>query len=464
MEGASDTPLFDGLADAESRALARCRHAVLGVDRPLRLDCGVDLGPYRVAYQTYGTLNAEKSNAVLICHALTLDQFVAEQHPVTGKDGLVGRAWSGRARCSIPTAIFIICTNVLGGCMGTTGPLACDPAGRPAVELALSGGHRRRHGARPGGICSITSASSDLFCVIGGSMGGMQVLQWAASYPARVFSAVPIACAAAPFGAEHRVPRGRPAGDHGRSRMERRRLSPHGTVPAAGLAVARMAAHITYLSEQALQRKFGRGAAGPQCAGASASTPTSRSKAICAIRDRPSSTASTPTATSTSRGRWIISTSPPTMAACWPTPSRARRRASACSPSPATGCYPTRESRDIVRALNAAGANVSFVEIESDKGHDAFLLEEPEMFRTLAGLPQGRGNRARPGRARRDRRDPRRPAAHRRHGRAGRARARCRLRRRLAAGLPGELQEGRCARHGTQPGRRQRLRRRTDFR
>ena len=78
---------FDDLSDAERTALAHCRQAVLGIDRPLRLDCGIDLGPYRVAYQTYGRLNAAKSNAILICHALTGDQFVAETHPVTGKAG-----------------------------------------------------------------------------------------------------------------------------------------------------------------------------------------------------------------------------------------------------------------------------------------------------------------------------------------------------------------------------------------
>ena len=111
------------LTDAERKALARCRHAVLGVERPLRLDCGVELGPYRVAYQTYGTLNADKSNAVLICHALTLDQFVAEQHPVTGKEGW-WESLVGPGKVLDPARYFIICINVLGGCMGTTGPLA----------------------------------------------------------------------------------------------------------------------------------------------------------------------------------------------------------------------------------------------------------------------------------------------------------------------------------------------------
>src|SRR5258708_20439975 len=86
MDGSSAMEL-DDLTESERKALAQCRHAVLGTERPLRLDCGVDLGPYRVAYQTYGTLNPDKSNAILVCHALTLDQFVAEQHPVTGTEG-----------------------------------------------------------------------------------------------------------------------------------------------------------------------------------------------------------------------------------------------------------------------------------------------------------------------------------------------------------------------------------------
>ena len=144
MEAAIDEPL----ADAERKALARCRHAVLGVERPLRLDCGVELGPYRVAYQTYGTLNADKSNAVLICHALTLDQFVAEEHPVTGKEGW-WESLVGPGKVLDPARYFIICINVLGGCMGTTGPQRPDPR-QPAMEPALPGGDRGRHGARPG--------------------------------------------------------------------------------------------------------------------------------------------------------------------------------------------------------------------------------------------------------------------------------------------------------------------------
>src|SRR6266511_1493263 len=102
-----------------------------GMDRPLSLDAGIDLAPFQIAYQTYGTLNAEKSNAILICQALTGDQFVADQHPITGKPGW----WQVMVGPGLPIdtdRYFVIGANVLGGCMGTTGPSNTNPAtGKP---------------------------------------------------------------------------------------------------------------------------------------------------------------------------------------------------------------------------------------------------------------------------------------------------------------------------------------------
>src|SRR6516165_12447694 len=101
------------------------------VREPLRLDCGIDLGPFTIAYQTYGELNPDRSNAILICHALTGDQYVAEPHPITGKPGW----WEtlvGPGKVLDSERYFLICANVLGGCMGSTGPMEIDPAtGRP---------------------------------------------------------------------------------------------------------------------------------------------------------------------------------------------------------------------------------------------------------------------------------------------------------------------------------------------
>ena len=228
----------------------------LDVAEKLRLDSGTALGPFTIAYSTYGTLNAERSNAILICHALTGDQYVAEPHPITGKPGW----WDilvGPGKVLDTDRYFMICPNVLGGCMGSTGPGEIDPAtGKPwglTFPVYTIADMVRAQ------VKLIDHLGIDqLFCVIGGSMGGMQVLEWASAYPERVFAAVPIASAArhsAQNIAFHEVGRQAIMADPdwcGGNYQEQ------GRNPARGLAVARMAAHITYLSEQALHRKFGR--------------------------------------------------------------------------------------------------------------------------------------------------------------------------------------------------------------
>src|SRR6266702_3099466 len=105
--------------------------ARFGADQPLRLDCGIDLSPFQIAYQTYGTLNAARSNAILVCHALTGDQHVANIHPVTGKPGW-WETMVGPGKPIDTERYFVICPNVVGACMGTTGPSSINPeTGRP---------------------------------------------------------------------------------------------------------------------------------------------------------------------------------------------------------------------------------------------------------------------------------------------------------------------------------------------
>ncbi len=230
--------------------------AKFGIDQPLKLDCGIDLAPFQIAYQTYGELNADRSNAILICHALTLDQHVANVHPLTGKAGW----WEimvGPGRPLDTEKYFIICSNVIGGCMGSTGPASTNPAtGKawgldfPVITIPDM--------VRAQAMLLDRLEVETLLCVVGGSMGGMQVLQWTAAYPERVFSAMPSACAtrhSAQNIAFHELGRQAVMADpdwhHGRY-FE---LNTH---PHRGLAVARMAGHITYLSDAALHRKFGR--------------------------------------------------------------------------------------------------------------------------------------------------------------------------------------------------------------
>ncbi|MCA0423237.1 MAG: alpha/beta fold hydrolase, partial [Proteobacteria bacterium] len=165
-----------------------------GMDKPLLLDGGQYFAPLQIAYQTYGTLNADHSNAILICHALTGDQHVANIHPVTGKGGW----WDvmiGPGRPMDTNRFFFICANVLGACMGTSGPAQTNPeTGKPYgldFPVVTIGDMVKAQAMLVEHL-----GVAKLLSVIGGSMGGMQVLEWAASHPERVFSAVPIATAA----------------------------------------------------------------------------------------------------------------------------------------------------------------------------------------------------------------------------------------------------------------------------
>src|SRR3569832_2838642 len=225
-------------------------------DATLSLDAGRGLAPWTMAYMTYGTLNAARSNAVLVCHALTGDQFVIGSNPMTGRPGW----WPSMVGPGKPIdtdRFFVICANVLGGCMGTSGPSDIDPATGKAYGLSFPL-VTIRDMVRAQAALLDALGIEQVLCVTGGSMGGMQVLQWAASYPDRVVSAMPMATAArhsAQNIAFHEVGRQAIMADPD---WRGGAYQAEGTQPSKGLAVARMAAHITYLSEAALQRKFGR--------------------------------------------------------------------------------------------------------------------------------------------------------------------------------------------------------------
>jgi homoserine O-acetyltransferase len=360
--------------------------AIFGQDKPLRLAGGAELGPFALAYQTYGTLNAERSNAILVCHALSGDQYVADTHPLTGKPGW-WQIMIGPGRPLDTGRYFIVCANVLGGCMGTAGPREINPAtGKPwgldfpVITVADM--------VRSQALLLDHLGIDKLFCVIGGSMGGMQVLEWASIYPERVFAAVPVAASyrhSAQNIAFHEV--GRQAimadpdwcgGDY----------LAQGRNPSRGLAVARMAAHITYLSEAALHRKFGRSLQDRQQVSFGFDADF---QVESYLRHQGSTFVDRFDANSylyITRAMDYFDLA----AEHGGVLARAFRK------TPVRFCvvsftsdwlFPTAESRAIVHALNAVAANVSFVEIESDKGHDAFLLEEPEFFATLNGFLNG---------------------------------------------------------------------------
>ncbi|WP_424360871.1 homoserine O-acetyltransferase MetX [Methylocystis parvus] len=356
---------------------------VFPAGQALGTDGGGRIAPLAIGYETYGELNADRSNAILLCHALTGDQYAAGVNPVTGKPGWWD-AMVGPGKPFDTDKYFLICSNVVGGCMGTTGPSSLNPAtGKPyGLDFPVV---TIRDMVRAQAMLVDHLGIDTLFCVAGGSMGGMQVLQWAASYPERVFAAMPIATAA-----KHS------AQNIGFNEVGRQavmadpdwragRYLEQGVRPEKGLAVARMSAHITYLSEAALQRKFGRKLQ-------DRSAPTFSFDADFQIENylRYQGVAFVERFDANSYLFVTRACDYFDLAADY-----GGSLAKAFKDTKTRFCvvsftsdwlYPTSDSRAVVHALNAGGASVSFVEIESDKGHDAFLLHEPMFIATTRGF------------------------------------------------------------------------------
>ncbi len=378
------------MADDDTR-FGLARHVIL--PGPLRLDGGTLLSPVAIAYETYGRLDADGGNAVLVCHALTGDQHVASPHPVTGKPGWWTRM-IGPGKPIDPARHFIVCANVLGSCMGSSGPATLNPAtgapwgmSFPVITI--------RDMVRAQAMLLDFLGIGTLAVVIGGSMGGMQALSWPATFPERVRAAVVIASTArhtAQNIAFHEVGRQAVMADPKWCRGD---YYAAGDPPAAGLAVARMAAHITYLSEAGLTEKFGR--------------------RLQARPDRPDGAKSFGFDADFQIESYLrhqgISFVDRFDANSYLYITRAMdyfdlaeehggHLANAFRATRARFClvgfdtdwlYPTPESRAIVHALNAAGSPVSFVELKSPFGHDAFLLEAPEMNRVVDGFLRADG-------------------------------------------------------------------------
>ncbi|MFN9849997.1 MAG: homoserine O-acetyltransferase [Alphaproteobacteria bacterium] len=352
-------------------------------NQPLRLDSGATLAPLEVAYETYGALNAEKTNAVLVCHALTGDQHLASNHPITGKPGWWD-LYVGPGRPLDPARHFIICTNVVGGCMGTTGPASTDPRSGAAYGLTFPV-ITIADMVRAQAMLIEAMGIETLFAAVGGSMGGMQVLQWAADYPEKLFSAVCIAAAArhsAQNIAFHEVGRQAIMADPnwcGGAYLAA------GLRPDKGLAVARMAAHITYLSESALQRKFGREL---QRDGLSWGFDADF-QVESYLRHQGASFVDRFDANSylyITRALDYFDLAGQHGGVLANAFQRARHVKFCVLSFSSDWLYPTSESRDVVRALNGAGCRASFAEIETDKGHDAFFLDDPQLHQTLHGF------------------------------------------------------------------------------
>ncbi len=357
-------------------------HNKIRITKPLKLDSGVEIRDFDIAYQTYGKLNAAKSNVVFVCHALTGDQYVAGTHPVTGKPGWWD-AVVGAGKIIDTNRYYVICANVIGGCMGSLGPKEIHEAtGKPyalTFPIITISDMVRAHS-----LLLDELGISDIFCVIGGSMGGMQVLEWVAKFPQRIFAAIPIATTcrhSAQNIAFHEIGRqaimADPNWEGGNYQLEEK-------TPTKGLSVARMTAHVTYMSEESLEKKFGRNLQNREAVtygfdadfqiesylrhqgisfvdrfDANSYLYITRAMDYFDMEREYGQHLSEIFASTTARVCIISFTSD------W--------------------LYPTVESKYITRALNAVGADVSFLEIKTDKGHDAFLLDVPEFTNTLKG-------------------------------------------------------------------------------
>ena len=348
----------------------------------LPLDSGQRLDQVTLAYETYGELARDKSNAILVFHALTGDQYVASTHPITGKPGWWERmVGPGKP---IDTARYqVICANVIGGCMGSTGPASESADGKPyGMRFPVI---TIRDMVRAQVALLDALGIERLHAVVGGSMGGMLALSLAANWPERAARVLAIATTArhsAQNIAFHEV--GRQAimadpnwqgGDYYAS----------GAGPDKGLAVARMAAHITYLSEAGLTDKFGRRLQdrSAKSFGFDADFQIESYLRYQGISFTDRFDANSYLYITRAMDYFDLAE------------EHGGRLGDAFAGTTARFClvsfdtdwlYPTAESRSIVHALNAGAAPVSFVELSAPYGHDSFLLDVPALDRVVKGF------------------------------------------------------------------------------
>lgn len=355
----------------------------LGRDNPLRLDSGKAISSFDVAYKCWGKLNSDKSNVILVCHALTGDHYVRGINPITGKPGW----WEnmiGKGKPVDTDHYHVISINVLGSCAGTVGPASLNPETGKTYGLdfpVITIGDMVRVQARLLDHLGIDR----LFSIIGGSMGGMQVLQWAADFPDRVRTAIAIATTwqhSAQNIAFHEVGRQAIMAD---VNWQGGRYLDHEARPHAGLAVARMAAHITYMSESGLTSRFGRNLQDRDklAFGFDADFQIEsylRHQGISFV-DR--FDANSYLYITRAMDYYDLSADHDGVLAGAFQGTKTRF----CVVSfTSDWLYTTDESRHIVRSLNAVGARVSYADIDMDKGHDSFLLECAEMDAVVRGF------------------------------------------------------------------------------
>jgi len=356
-----------------------------------KLDSGVSLKDLTIAFKTYGKLNKNRNNAILVCHALTGDQYVSGHNPITNREGW----WSQMVGSEKPidtNKFFVICSNVIGGCAGSTGPkeqnsLTDKPYGGDFPSITIRDMVKAQ-------VCLIDVLNIEkLFSVVGGSMGAMQALQWSVDYPSRIKSVIHIAGAlkhSAQNIAFHEVGRQAIMNDPA---WNKGNYITGNDIPERGLSVARMIAHITYLSENAMHRKFGR---------------KLQSRDIISFGfDADFQIESY----LRYQGRSFVERFDAnsylylTRAMDYFDHALTYKSSVEFSQTPNDHIYylvisftsdwlfPTIENKEIVRTLNLLSKKISFTEIETDKGHDSFLLDEPNLDLVINGFLENKINK-----------------------------------------------------------------------
>ena len=345
------------------------------IDKSLELDCGKTIKNFPIAYETYGTLNKNKDNAILAFHALTGDQFCTNINPITKREGWWTTA-VGPEKAIDTNKYFVICANVIGGCMGSYGPKEINPETNklfgttfPVITI--------RDMVKAQKYLIDHLGIKKLLAVIGGSMGGMQVLQFIALYPNMACSAIPIACSASHSAQNIAL------NELGRQAiMADPNWKKENASPDKGLAVARMAAHITYLSKKGLQEKFGRKL---QDKGSLKFSFDADFQIESYLRYQGSTFVDRFDANSylyITRAMDYFDLEKQFKGNLSLAFKNTKSKFCVISFS-SDWLYPTIENKEIVIALNTCGANVGFAEINSDKGHDSFLLDVPEFLKTI---------------------------------------------------------------------------------
>jgi homoserine O-acetyltransferase/O-succinyltransferase len=353
-------------------------------EEPFCLESGETLGPVTIAYETYGRLNADRSNAILICHALSGSAHAAGYHHENDTKPGWWDDCIGPGKAFDTDRYFVICSNVLGSCYGSTGPMDNNPAtGQPyglGFPVVTVGDWVRAQ------VKLIDHLGIDkLLCLAGGSMGGMQVLEWAAHHSHRVRAAIPLATTA------HHSPMLIAFSEVGRQAIY---ADPcwndgdyyaNGKKPDAGLAVARMVGHITYLSEASMHKKFGRRLRGMEKYGYEFQTEFE-------IESYLKYNGLSFTRRFDANSYLYVTKAMDYFDLSQPTGSLAAAFADAAHVKflvvsfTSDWLYPSYHSKQLVSALMAADVDVTYLDIESSWGHDAFLLEVETMTKLLGSF------------------------------------------------------------------------------